>query len=130
MSTVVLFDGLCNFCDKSVQFIIERDPNAYFHFASLQSDVGKEYLIAHGIKTEVNSLVLIENEKAYIKSSAALRISCNLAGFWRLFSVLLIIPRPNRDFFYDWFAKNRYKWFGKREHCVIPTPEYQRRFLD
>lgn len=130
MKRLVLFDGDCNFCDSSVQFIIKRDPVAHFQFTSLQSEVGVTTAKEYNIPSEVDSLVLIENGKAFTKSSAALRIAKKLDGLWHLLFILILVPRPIRDFFYDYFASNRYKWFGKKdESCALPTPEVRERFL-
>lgn len=130
MERIVLFDGVCNLCNQSVQFIIKRDPNACFTFASLQSDFGKELLKKHGIEEDTDSFVLIENDKSYIKSSAALRVCCKLKGAWKFFVLFFIVPRPVRDFLYDIVAKNRYRWFGKHESCMLPTPETKKRFIN
>ena len=129
MERIILFDGECNFCDHSVQFIIKRDPQGLFKFASLQSDVGKELLTKYNAPSNLDSIVLIENNKCYFESSAALRICRNLKGLWKVFSFLLIVPRSVRNFFYKIIAKNRYKWFGKKESCMLPSPEQRKRFL-
>jgi predicted DCC family thiol-disulfide oxidoreductase YuxK len=130
MNTIILFDGVCNLCNSSVQFIIKRDPNGHFKFASLQSETGQMLLSHYGINTEIDSIVVIENEKVYVKSSAALRIGRKLSGFWRFLMILKFLPPFLRDFFYDIVSKNRYKWFGKKESCMIPTIETKKRFLD
>lgn len=130
MAGIILFDGVCNLCNNSVKSIIQRDSAGYFQFASLQSDVGQKLLQHYGLNDYINSFVLIENERYYLKSSAALRICKNLDGAWKLLSFLRIIPRPIRDFIYDRIAHNRYKWFGKQDSCMIPTPEIRKRFLD
>ncbi|KKK36774.1 thiol-disulfide oxidoreductase [Mesobacillus campisalis] len=129
MNPVVLFDGECNFCDASVQFIIQRDPKGVFHFASLQSDAGEELARKHHIRDDVDSMVLIEGDKVYYKSAAALRISRHLKGAWKLLYGLMIIPAPVRNAAYDVIAKNRYKWFGKKESCMLPPPSVRKRFL-
>lgn len=130
MDYIILFDGECNFCDKSVQFIIKRDKKAIYKFASLQSKIGQGILKEFCVPLNVNSLILIEGNRYYFKSSAALRICKNLNGGWKLFSLLLMMPTPIRDFFYTIIARNRYKWFGKKESCMLPSPEIRRRFLD
>jgi len=130
MEPVILFDGVCNLCDQSVQFILKRDPQGYFKFASFQNEAGQKLLKRYSLSTELNSFVLIENDKIYIKSSAALRVCRNLKGAWKMLSVLQIIPPILRDFFYDIVAKNRYDWFGKKESCMLPSPEWKKRFLD
>ncbi|PWA11805.1 thiol-disulfide oxidoreductase [Pueribacillus theae] len=130
MERIILFDGVCNLCNHSIQFIIKRDPNAVFKFASLQSDIGKELLKKHGLNEDTDSFVLIENNKSYIKSSAALRVCRKLKAPWNFFVLFFIVPRPVRDFIYDFIAKNRYRWFGKQESCMLPTPEIRKRFIE
>ena len=129
MNGIILFDGECNFCNSSVQFIIKRDKQAYFTFASLQSEIGKTYRKQFGIPEDVDSLILIEGEHCYIKSSAALRICKKLDGGWKLLAAFLLIPPSLRNICYDGMAKNRYKWFGKQERCMLPSPEIKKRFL-
>lgn len=129
MTNIVLFDGTCNFCDKSVQFIIKRDPRALLSFASLQSDVGKELIAQYGIPEAIDSFVLIEGDKYYIKSTAALKVCRYLHRFWKIATICLIVPRPLRDWVYGIIAKNRFKWFGTKDHCMLPTPEERKRFL-
>lgn len=130
MKRIILFDGECNFCDQSVQFILKRDKKEMFMFASLQGKTAESLLDEHGIDCDTDSFVYIEGNHAYIKSSAALRVSRHLTRPWKWLSVLLIIPTFIRDFFYDFFAKNRYKWFGKKESCMLPSPDVRKRFLD
>ncbi|KXH80755.1 thiol-disulfide oxidoreductase DCC family protein [Sporosarcina sp. HYO08] len=130
MKRIVLFDGDCNFCDASVQFIIKNDPSAHFLFSSLQSETGQKLIKQHQIPENVDSLVLIEDNKAYTKSSAALHIAKKLDGLWHLLFLFIFVPRKIRDYFYDYFAKNRYKWFGKKEEaCALPSPEVRKRFI-
>lgn len=129
METIILFDGICNLCNSSVQFIIKRDPKGHFKFASLQSETGQFLLNQYGISKEIDSIIVIENEKVYIKSSAALRICSRLNGIWRYLSILRVLPPFIRNFVYDMVAKNRYKWFGKKESCMLPTSEMKKRFL-
>lgn len=129
MKKIVLFDGQCNFCNKSVQFIIKRDPRRKFQFASLQSPIGQNLLHDYKVKPSIDSLVLITGKKAYIKSSAALRISGDLRGLWKLLYLFLIIPRPFRNFIYDQFAQSRYKWFGQKQTCILYKEADRRRFL-
>src|SRR4051812_20712440 len=128
---VVLFDGVCNLCNASVQLIIDRDPAAHFRFASLQSDVGQQLLAQVGAPPETpDSVLLVENGKLYIESEAALRIARHLRGPLRLTWVLLAVPHQLRDPAYRFIARNRYRWFGKSESCRVPTPELRARFLD
>ena len=130
MSAIVLFDGVCNFCNGSVNFIIERDKENYFKFAPLQSKIGEELLQKYEIdKAETDSVVLIEDEKAYTHSTAALRIARRLVGVWSWLYAFIIVPRSLRDFLYRLFAKNRYRLFGKQDACMMPTPEIRQRFL-
>lgn len=129
MKRVILFDGECNFCDHSVQFIIKRDPQAVFHFASLQSEAGHELLKGFDVPQGLDSFVLLEGDRFYAKSSAALRVCKHLRGGWKLFYVFLILPSPLRDFFYNIVAKNRYKWFGKKDSCMLPSADVRKRFL-
>lgn len=130
MNTVILFDGECNFCDSSIQFIIKRDPKGLFHFASLQSEAGQELLKKYDVPANIDSIVLIEKDKAYYKSTAAMRICLRLQGAWKLFYGFTIVPSFIRNIAYDFIAKNRYKWFGKKEEsCMLPSPSVRKRFL-
>lgn len=129
-NAVVLFDGVCNFCDSSVQFIIKRDPASYFTFASMQGNKGQELLRQHHLTGYLGSLVLIENGKLYLKSTAALRICKNLKGLWKIGYLFLAVPAPLRNILYNFIANHRYKWFGKKESCTLPSPEKRNRFLD
>lgn len=129
MNNIILFDGECNFCDASVQFIIKRDPKAVFSFASLQSDIGKQLLAAYELSGNIDSMVLITDGRAHIKSNAALRIAKELSGIWKLAYAFIFVPHPVRDLFYDFVARNRYKWFGKKVICTIPSPDVRKRFL-
>lgn len=128
MKGIILFDGVCNFCDSSVQFIIKHDRKTYFQFASIQSEIGQKYVEEHQLHS-IDSIIVIENNQAFTKSSAALKIAKQFSGLWKLLLVVKIIPRPIRDKGYDFIAKNRYKWFGKRDVCRIPTVEERERFL-
>jgi predicted DCC family thiol-disulfide oxidoreductase YuxK len=127
---IILFDGECHVCDKSVEFIIKRDPDGYFHFASLQSEVGQNILNYYRVERDIDSLVLIEHNQYYQKSTAALKICRHLKGLSKFLYILLIIPLPIRDFFYKIIAKNRYRWFGKKDICMLPLPNVKKRFLD
>jgi predicted DCC family thiol-disulfide oxidoreductase YuxK len=130
MGAIVLFDGICNLCNNAVQFIIKRDPTGYFKFASLQSETGRQLLKQYGISQQIDSIIVIENKKVYFKSSAALQICRKLSGFWKFLNVLRVLPPVFRDFFYDKVAKNRYKWFGKGDSCMLPTIEIKKHFLE
>ena len=127
---IVLFDGVCNFCNDSVNFIIERDSKGYFKFAPLQSETAAKLLNDNSIDREqTDSIVFIENGRAFTYSTAALKISRNLDGIWPVLFAFVVIPKPIRDFFYKLFAKNRYRLFGKKDECMIPTPEVRERFI-
>ena len=129
---IILFDGVCNLCNSSIQFVIKHDKKNRYKFAALQSDVAKMLLNERGIdSSQIDSIILIDPETAYyIKSSAALEISKSFGGGWRLLSIFEWVPRPIRDWIYDLIAKNRYSWFGKQNDCMIPTPELKAKFLD
>jgi predicted DCC family thiol-disulfide oxidoreductase YuxK len=129
---IILFDGVCNFCNSSVNFIIDHDAKDYFKFAALQSEAGEQLQKEYGINAEdksIDSVLLIEEGKLYTHSTAALRIARNLKGIWSLLYVFIIFPKPLRDFFYKRFAKNRYRLFGKRDACRLPSPEERAKFL-
>ncbi|WP_042355850.1 thiol-disulfide oxidoreductase DCC family protein [Bacillus rubiinfantis] len=130
MKRIIIFDGVCNLCDHSVQFILKHDPTESFLFASLQGETGKRLQEKHRIRPDSDSFILIEGEKYYMESTAALKVCRKLSGGWKLISVLLIIPRPIRDAAYRVIARNRYNWFGKKESCLVPKPEWKSRFLD
>jgi predicted DCC family thiol-disulfide oxidoreductase YuxK len=125
---IILFDGVCNFCDSSINFIIEHDQKGYFKFAPLQSEIGQVLVEKFGLN-KVDSIILVEDEKAYTHSTAALKFIKHLDGIWSWAYFFIIIPRPIRDFFYKLFAANRYRLFGKKEVCMMPTPEIRSRFL-
>lgn len=128
---IILFDGVCNLCDTSVQFIIKHDTADIFRFAALQSDIGKRLTSERGIDTEqVDSIILIESGVAYYtKSDAALEIGTELKGYRTLSKILKLIPSGLRNIVYDFIAKNRYGWYGKKDACMIPTPELKAKFL-
>ena len=128
-SAIVLFDGVCNFCNSSINFIIKRDQKGYFKFAPLQSEIAQK-LVGDKTKPMPESVILIENGKTYDRSSAALRIAKKLDGLWPLLYIFIILPKRLRDAVYNLIGRNRYKWFGKTEACMIPTPEVRSRFLD
>lgn len=129
MSSIVLFDGVCNFCNDSVNFIIRHDRDNKFKFATLQSEIGQEFRRKYSIGEDVDSIVLIEDGKAFTHSTAGLRIAKALGGIWALGYVFVIVPAVIRDWFYKLFAKYRYSIFGKKEVCMVPTPEVRERFL-
>ena len=129
---IILFDGVCNFCSDSVNFIIKHDKKDVFRFASLQSDIGKQITSERGIDIEsMDSMILIVPGEAYYqKSSAALEIARDLSGGFSLLSNLKVLPEGLRDSLYNIIARNRYKWFGKKEECLIPSPEKRANFLE
>ena len=127
---IVLFDGVCHLCDGAVSFILKRERTAELKFAPLQSDAGKSLLEKYGYPSAyLDGLILIENNRAHDRSSACLRISGKLTFPWRLLFPLLIIPKPLRDYIYGIIAALRYRLFGKKESCSLPTGEDQARFL-
>ena len=141
MGALVLFDGVCNFCDASVNFVIEHDREGYFQFAPLQSDAGRKTAAQHGLVAEtseprpvddlipIDSVILVEDGKAYTHSTAALRIAKRLGGVWSLLYAFIVVPKPIRDFFYKLFARYRYRIFGRKDQCMLPSPEVRQRFL-
>jgi predicted DCC family thiol-disulfide oxidoreductase YuxK len=129
MSSIVLFDGVCNFCNGAVNFIIRHDPDKKFRFAPLQSEIGQELQAKHGIGDDIDSIVLVENDKAYTYSTAGLRVARTMGGIWAFAYVFIIVPAPIRDFFYRTFAKNRYRLFGRQDACMLPTPDVRDRFM-
>jgi len=130
MNALVLFDGVCNMCNGIVQFLIRHDPKGQFHFAALQSETGRQTLQRFGLGTDaMATMVLVEDAHCFTHSDAALRIAAMLGGFWGIFAVLRLIPRPWRDRAYRFVVDHRYRWFGKRDSCMVPTPELRARFL-
>ncbi len=128
---IILFDGLCNLCNSSVQFIIKRDKKKQFRFASLQSSFGTKQLHAFGLSVNELYSIILANEETYLqKSDAALEIARNLRQPWPLLYAFKIVPRFFRDWIYDLIAKNRYTWFGKKDSCMIPTQELKSRFIE
>lgn len=128
---VVLFDGVCNLCNGSVTFIIRRDRTMKLKFASLQSEFGQEQMRRFNLPiSSLNSVFLIKDGRLFQKSNAALEIVRMLDGLWPVFYVFKIVPKIMRDFIYDLIAENRYRWFGKKEECMIPTPDMKTRFVN
>jgi predicted DCC family thiol-disulfide oxidoreductase YuxK len=128
---VILFDGVCNFCNYWVNFAIKRDRKKKLRFTSLQGETAKQLLPKYNINsTSLSSVIFIDKGIGFTQSSAAIRICKHLDGGWKLFYGFMIIPKFIRDFFYNVIARNRYRWFGKKETCMIPTPELRERFLD
>lgn len=130
-AAIVLYDGWCNLCDYSVQFILKRDKNAYFKFAALQSETGKKLQEKYNLPTDtIDTIVLIEADKAYLRSTAGLRIARKLNRLWPILYVFIMVPPFIRNLIYRFIARNRYKWFGKKDACAMPTPDIKARFLD
>jgi len=128
---VILFDGVCNLCSSSVQFVIKHDPQHYFHFASLQSNFGQQVLEKYQLPPEdFDSFILLDDDKIYTRSTAALRVVKKLKGPWSALYAFMIVPSFIRNTVYNFIAKNRYKWFGKQEACWLPTPELKELFID
>src|SRR5213080_2194149 len=124
ISPVILFEGVCNFCNSSINFLMRHDRNNVFRFAPLQSSTGQSLLTKHGLdQKSFTSFVLIEGEKVFTKSSAVLRLTKHLPWYWKTLQLFRIVPPFIRDAIYDWVAKNRYRWFGKKEVCMVPTQE-------
>ena len=127
---IILFDGVCNLCNSSVSFIIRNDKRKVFRYASLQSTIAANMLSNFEINDQVDSVFLIKQNRLYQKSDAAFEIIKEFNFFWKLLLVFKIVPKFIRDSVYDYIAKNRYKWFGKKEVCMIPTKELKSLFLD
>ena len=127
---IILFDGVCNLCNGAVQFVIKRDPDGKFLFASLQSEEGKKLLQQFELpENDFSSFVLIEDDKVFTRSTGALKVAKQLKGAIKLLYAFIIVPKFIRDAVYNWIARNRYKWFGKQNECMLPTPELKERFL-
>jgi len=127
---VILFDGVCNFCDGAVNFIIRQDKNGIFKFSALQSAPAQHLLQQHEDLKKLDSFILAAGGNLFQKSTAALHVLNYLPWYWKWTQLFWIVPRRLRDAVYDWIAKNRYKWFGKKDTCMIPTPELKNRFLN
>lgn len=127
---LLFFDGVCNLCNSSVQTIIKKDPHQKFKFASIQSDAAKEILLQFdNFNSDIDSIILINKNKIYYKSSAILRVCEILGGVYSFLIIFWLVPKPIRDWMYDFVAKNRYRWFGKRESCMLPSDDLKERFL-
>jgi predicted DCC family thiol-disulfide oxidoreductase YuxK len=130
VAAIVLFDGVCNLCNGTVDFVIERDPRAYFRFAAIQSEPAQPLLRQCRLPSRfLDNIVLVEDGSCYAGSTAALRIVRHLRAPWPLLYTLVVVPRPLRDAVYFWIARNRYRWFGRRDSCRMPDPEVASRFL-
>lgn len=127
---ILLFDGVCNLCSRAVQFVIRHDPAGRFRFAALQSPAGQRLLVEHGLPADaLDTFVLIEGARCFTRSDAAIELARRLDGAWRWLRLAAVVPRPIRDWAYGVLVRNRYRWFGRRESCMVPTPELSQRFL-
>ena len=127
---IIIFDGICNFCNKSVNFIIKRDPRLHFVFSPIQSNVAKEIMDKYHLHSDdIDSIILIKDDIYFTKSDAVLEIVRDLSGYWYLLKVFKIVPKCMRNYIYDFISKNRYKFFGKKDSCIIPTEKLKNRFL-
>ena len=127
---MLLFDGVCNLCNASVQWVLKHDKKNRFRFAALQSDTGRMLLERVGLSNEkLETVVLVDGDRFFTHSDAVLEIARRLGGIWSLARVGRIVPRPIRDALYMWIARNRYRWFGKKEQCMLPSPEWKGRFI-
>ncbi len=127
---IVLFDGVCNFCHSSVNTIIRFDKKKYFRFAPIQSEVGQYLMAKHGLDPiNFDSVILIDDNRAYTYSSAILNIARKMKGIYQLAYVCILVPPFIRNGLYKWIARNRYKWFGKKDACMVPTPDIRSRFV-
>ncbi len=130
MKSVIIFDGVCNFCNSSVNFIMKRDSGEKFLFTANQNEAGQKILKEHKVDVlNISTFFLLEDSKIYSKSTAALMVAKQLTFPWNLLYGFIIIPAFLRDIIYDFIAKNRYNWFGKKESCRMPSPEERARFL-
>lgn len=126
---VIFFDGVCNLCSASVQFAIEHDKKDIFKFTALQGNYAKTILPKYNVDlNKIDSIILVENDNLYTKSTAALKIARKLSGLWPMLYIFIVIPKSIRDWFYDIIAKNRYKWWGRQESCWVPTAELKQKF--
>jgi predicted DCC family thiol-disulfide oxidoreductase YuxK len=127
---VILFDGVCNFCNGAINFIIRQDRKGVFRFAALQSPAGQQLLQQYGLPTHsFDSFILIEKGKVFMSSTAGLKLYSRLPWYWKWTQAFWIVPRSIRDAVYNLIARNRYKWFGRKEQCMVPGPELRSRFL-
>jgi predicted DCC family thiol-disulfide oxidoreductase YuxK len=131
MASLVLFDGACNLCNGFVQFVVARDPGGRFQFGALQSASARRVLELHDTPAPLpDAIVLVDDGQLFTRSTAALRIARRLTFPWPLAYAFLAVPRPLRDWIYDLIARHRYRWFGTRDHCMVPTPALRSRFID
>lgn len=127
---IVLFDGVCNLCTGVVKFSVKQDKKGKLRYASLQSEVAKTIMRKHNLdENQLKTFVFVDNDKIYTRSTAGLKLLSSFGGLWTLVYAFIIVPRPIRDAVYDFISRNRYRWFGKEESCMIPSPEIRARFL-
>jgi predicted DCC family thiol-disulfide oxidoreductase YuxK len=127
---IVIFDGVCNFCNGAVNFIIKRDPEGLFVFTPMQSDLAHELMVKHKIdNVGIDTFLLVKNEQCFVFSNAALEISKDLTGFWHIFNIFKFVPKVMRDYCYKMFARNRYALFGRQHKCMVPAQEVRSRFV-
>lgn len=127
---IIIFDGICNFCNGAVNFIIKRDSKGVFKFTPMQSEIAKELISKHQVhEVGYDTFLLIKNDRCYLRTNAALEITKGLDGLWFMFRAFKIVPSSIRDYFYRLFARNRYILFGKRTVCIVPSKEVRDRFL-
>ena len=128
---ILLFDGVCNLCNAAVQWVLKRDRSNVFRFAALQSETGRTLLQRAGLSADnFDTVVLVEDDRVFTRSDAALEVARRLGGWWPALAVFKLVPRFIRDGVYNWVARHRYRWFGRREACMLPRPEWKERFLE
>ena len=127
---VLLFDGVCNLCNGSVQWVLRHDARAQFRFAALQSDTGQALLRRFGLDSaQLDTVVLVDGDRIFLRSDAPLEVARRLGGGWALLYIFKVLPRPLRNAVYDWVARHRYRWFGREESCMLPRLEWKGRFV-
>lgn len=127
---ILLFDGVCNLCNASVQWVLRHDRQGVFRFAALQSKTGQQLLLRFGMRqNQLDTTVLVDGDRIFTHADAGLEIVRRLGGAWALLGIFRLVPRALRNSVYNWVARNRYRWFGRRESCLLPRPEWQERFV-
>jgi len=128
--SIILFDGVCNLCNATVQWVLLHDRKDQFHFAALQSETGEAKLRRFGIEPgALNTVVLADENRIYTQSDAVIEVVSRLGGIWSLMAIFKVVPRPIRNAVYQWVGRNRYRWFGRREECWLPRPEWKKKFI-
>lgn len=127
---ILLYDGVCTFCNEAAQFIIKRDPKGIFHYASLQSETGQALLKHFDVPQDLDTVILVDNNQVYDRTDVTIRIGQRLGGIYQITNLLRLFPKKIRDSIYNWIAHNRYNWFGKKDACMIPSPQIRARFID